>query len=107
MLAVRSMSEEIVVEKSNPLRRRAIEGAVGTLVGLVIACLGGPQLVSFLYKPPSGDAFNCAGTVSEALSYFIRLQLTAGLIGGALLLTSSFLVRRMWKKRREARAAAT
>jgi hypothetical protein len=100
------MSEEVVVaSKPNPLRRRGIEGAVGMLAGLIIACISGPQLVSFLYKPPSGDAFNCAGSVTEALKYFVELQLVAGVIGGAFILLVSFLLRRMLRKRREAKMA--
>jgi hypothetical protein len=75
------------------------------LAGLVFACLSGPQFVSFWYKPPSGDAFNCSGTVTEALSYFVKLQLVAGLLGGSLLLAISFLLRRTLRKRREARVA--
>jgi len=100
------MAEEIAVAANtkSTLRRRGLEGAVGTLLGLVLACLSGPQFVSFWYKPPSGDAFNCAGTVTEALSYFVKLQLVAGLIGGSLILLVSFLFRRMLRKRREARA---
>lgn len=100
------MAEEIalVVPSKSPLRRRSIEGAVGMLAGLVLACLAGPAFVSFWYKPPSGDAFNCSGTVTEALSYFVKLQLVAGLLGGSILLLGSFLFRRMLRKRREARA---
>lgn len=100
------MAEEIAVAATDQstLKRRGIEGAVGTLLGLVLACLSGPQFVSFWYKPPSGDAFNCAGTVNEALSYFVKLQLTAGIVGGALLLLLSFVIRRTLRKRREARA---
>lgn len=94
----------IVAPKPSPLKRRGIEGAVGMLAGLVIACLSGPQFVSFWYKPPSGDAFNCAGTVNEALAYFVKLQLFAGLVGGGIILLISFLVRRLWRKRQQARA---
>ncbi len=102
------MAEEVVVvTKTHPVRRRAIEGAVGMLAGLVLACLSGPAFVSFWYKPPSGDAFSCAGTVTEALAYFVKLQLFSGLVGGSLILLVSFLFRRMLKKRREARTAAT
>ena len=98
------MTEEVVViTKANPLKRRAIEGAVGALVGLVLACLSGPAFVSFWYKPPSGDAFSCAGTVTEALAYFVKLQLVLGLVGGVFLLLMSFLFRRMLRKRRESR----
>jgi hypothetical protein len=101
-----AMSEEVVVAaKPSLLRRRGIEGAVGALIGLVLACLSGPQFVSFWYKPLSGDAFNpCSGTVTQALNDFVKLQLTAGLIGSAFILLVSFLFRRMLRKRREARA---
>jgi hypothetical protein len=99
------MAEEVVVAKPNLVRRRAIEGAVGMLAGLVLACLAGPAFVSFWYKPPSGDAFNCAGTVTEALAYFVKLELFAGMLGGAFILLTSFLLRRMLRKRREARTA--
>jgi hypothetical protein len=101
------MAEEVVVSKTSPVRRRAIEGAVGMLAGLVLACLSGPAFVSFWYKPPSGDAFSCAGTVTEALAYFVKLELVAGIVGGAFILLVSFLFRRMLRKRREARVAPT
>ena len=102
------MAEEVVViTKPSPLRRRGIEGAIGMLTGLVLACLAGPKFVSFWYKPPSGDAFNCAGTVTDALAYFVELQLVLGLIGGAFILLMSFLFRRMLRKRREARVASS
>jgi hypothetical protein len=99
------MAEELVVtHKPNPLRRRGIEGAVGTLAGLVLACILGPQFVSLWYKPPSGTAFNCGGEVTEALGYFVKVQLLAGVIGGGIILLISFLFRRTLRKRREARA---
>jgi hypothetical protein len=102
------MPEEVVVaSKPNPLRRRSVEAAVGMLAGLVLACLSGPAFVSFWYKPPSGDAFSCAGTVTEALAYFVKLELFAGLAGGSLILLVSFFIRRMLRKRREARTAPT
>jgi hypothetical protein len=102
------MAEEVVVvSKTSPVRRRAIEGAVGMLAGLVLACLSGPAFVSFWYKPPSGDAFSCAGTVTEALAYFVKLELVAGIVGGAFILLVSFLLRRLLWKRREARVAPT
>jgi hypothetical protein len=102
------MAEEVVViSKTSPVRRRAIEAAVGMLAGLVLACLSGPAFVSFWYKPPSGDAFSCAGTVTEALAYFVKLELFAGVVGGGFILLVSFLFRRMLRKRREARTAIT
>lgn len=102
------MAEEVVVvTKTTPLRRRAIEGSVGMLAGLVIACLNGPWLVSKLYRPLSGNADVCGQPVTEALSYFVKLQLVSGLIGGSFLLVVSFLFRRMLRKRKEARTAPT
>jgi hypothetical protein len=99
------MSEEVVLAvKPSPLRRRGIEGAIGMLGGLVIACLNGPWLVSLLYTPPSGDTLSCGGPVTNALTYFVKLQLISGLIGGALIVLVSFLIRRMLRKRRDARA---
>src|SRR5258705_13344810 len=95
-----TMPEEVVVTKTSTLRRRAIEGAIGMLAGLVIACLNGPWLVSLLYTPPSGDTLSCGGPVTNALSYFVKLQLISGLIGGGLLVLMSFLLRRMLRKRR-------
>ncbi|RYZ06812.1 MAG: hypothetical protein EOO73_14810 [Myxococcales bacterium] len=99
------MAEELVVTTKNPLRRRGIEAAVGTLAGLVLACVVGPQFVSAWYKPLSGAAtIQCGNDVTAALSDFVKLQLAAGLIGGAILLVASFMFRRMLRKRREARA---
>jgi hypothetical protein len=100
------MSEEIVVVKTSTTRRRAIEGSLGVLAGIVFACLNGPWLLSLLYTPPSGDALSCGPTVSNALAYFVKLQLGLGLAGGALLLLGSFFVRRALRKRREGAAAA-
>ena len=96
------MAEEVVVvTKSSPTRRRAIEGALGILVGLVFACLNGPWLLSLLYTPPSGT-ISCGPPVTDALNYFVKLQLGFGLLGGVFLLVASFLLRRMWRKRRQA-----
>jgi hypothetical protein len=102
------MSEAVVVvTKPSLLRRRAIEGAIGALSGLVIACLNGPWLVSRLYAPPRGVADLCGESVSESLSYFVKLQLISGLVGGTCILLGSFLFRRMLRKRREASTAAS
>ena len=102
------MAEEVVViTKTSPVRRRAIEGAVGMLAGLVLACVNGPWLVSLLYTPPSGDTVSCGGPVTNALAYFVKLQLISGVIGGAFIVLVSFLFRRMLRKRREARTAPT
>jgi hypothetical protein len=99
------MSQDVVLAaKPSPLRRRSLEGAIGMLGGLIIACLNGPWLVSLLYTPPSGDTLSCGGPVTNALAYFVKLQLLSGLIGGGFILLISFLFRRMLRKRREARA---
>lgn len=100
------MAEELVVApKQSPLRRRGIEAAVGTLAGLVLACVSGPAFVSAWYKPLSGAAtIQCGNDVTAALGDFVKLQLIAGAVGGILLLLISFLFRRMLRKRREARA---
>jgi hypothetical protein len=100
------MAEEVVVvTKHGPLRRRAVEGSLGILAGIVIACLNGPWLVSRLYTPLSSDAasVSCGGPVTNALAYFVKLQLVSGLLGGGFILAMSFLFRRMLRKRREAR----
>ena len=102
------MAEAVVIAtKPSPLRRRGIEGAIGMLVGIVVACLNGPWLLSLLYTPPSGDALSCGPTVNNALAYFVKLQLVSGVIGGGFILAASFLVRRMLRKRREARTATS
>jgi hypothetical protein len=101
------MAEEVVViSKPNLLRRRAIEGALGVLVGVVFACLNGPWLLSLLYTSPRGNTL-CGNDVNDALAYFVKLQLTFGVLGGAFLLVVSFFVRRLVRKRREARPART
>ena len=102
------MAEDIVVvTKNSPLKRRAIEGSLGILAGLVLACLNGPWLVSRLYTPLSSDAasVSCGGPVTNALAYFVKLQLLSGVLGGGFILVMSFLIRRMLRKRREARTA--
>jgi hypothetical protein len=99
------MTEQVVVaSKGSPARRRAIEGALGVLAGIVIACLNGPALLGLLYTSPRGNTL-CGNDVNDALAYFVKLQLGFGLVGGILLLVASFFVRRMWRKRRETGAA--
>lgn len=98
------MSEVVVVTKQSPVRRRAIEGALGVLVGVVFACLNGPWLLSLLYTSPRGNTL-CGNDVNDALAYFVKLQLTFGVLGGVFILIASFVIRRMLRKRREATAA--
>lgn len=95
------MAEEVVViNRSSPVRRRLVEGSIGALIGLAFACINGPWLLSLLYTPPSGDALSCGPTVSNALAYFVKLQLTAGLVGGGVLTLISFFLRRALQNRR-------
>jgi hypothetical protein len=99
------MSEAIVALQAKPslLRRRAIEGSLGILAGVVFACLNGPWLLSLLYKPLGSSAVSCGPDVDNALSYFVKVQLGAGLIGGVVFLVGSFFFRRTLRQRREAR----
>jgi hypothetical protein len=97
---------EVVVVKTSTTRRRAVEGSLGVLLGLAFACVNGPWLLSWLYKPLSSGALSCGPTVNDALAYFVQLQLMFGLAGGALLLIASFFVRRALRKRREGTAAS-
>jgi hypothetical protein len=101
------MAEEVVIVKAHPVRRRAIEAAIGVLAGVVLACLNGPWLLSLLYTPPSGDALSCGPTVNNALAYFVKLELGFGIFFGVLVLLGSFLFRRVLRKRREASAVAS
>jgi len=98
------MSEAVVASqvKASPVRRRAIEGSIGMLVGVVFACLNGPWLLSLLYKPLGSSAVSCGPDVDNALSYFVKVQLGAGLMGGVAFLIGSFFFRRMLRQRREA-----
>jgi hypothetical protein len=100
------MSEGIVEVKPSLLRRRAIEGSLGILAGVVLACLNGPWLLSLLYKPLGSSAVSCGPDVDNALSYFVKVQLGAGLVGGVMFLVGSFFFRRMLRKRREAGTSA-
>ena len=100
------MSEEVVVVRTSTTRRRAIEGSVGVLAGLTFACLNGPWLLSWLYKPLSSGAISCGPAVDDALSYFVKVQLAFGLGGGVLLLLASFFIRRALRKRHEGSATA-
>ena len=99
------MAEEaVVVTPPNTTRRRAIEGSLGVLAGIVFACLNGPWLLSLLYTSPRGNTL-CGNDVNDALAYFVKLQLGFGIAGGVCLLLASFLIRRMLRKRRESRPA--
>lgn len=104
--AARVAQEDLTATKPNLLRRRTVEGSLGILAGVLLACLNGPWLLSLLYTPPSGDSLSCGPTVNNALAYFVKLELILGLVGGTSFVVISFLVRRFWRKRR-ARATAS
>jgi hypothetical protein len=107
MLGALMAEEVLVVNRPSTVKRRLVEGSIGMLLGLGFACVNGPWLLSLLYTPPSGDALSCGPTVSNALAYFVKLQLIAGLVGGGILLLVSFLLRRMWRNRSASSAAPT
>jgi hypothetical protein len=96
-----------MAEERKPMslgKRIAIPLGAGTLLGLIGSSLGGPAVISLWYKPPSGDAFSCAGSVQNALSQFVTMQLICALAGGVLLTVAFFLTSRSLEKRRSARA---
>jgi divalent metal cation (Fe/Co/Zn/Cd) transporter len=84
-------------QKTSFARKLALELAVGAILGFVGWSLGGPAVISLWYAPPSRDAFSCAGTVKEALSQFVTMQLVCAFAGGAVLALALFLIRRARK----------
>ena len=86
--------------------KRALEGAIGAVLGFVAACLAGPALISWWYEPPSKDAFSCAGSVRTALGQFVTLQLVCAGVGAVMLGLILFLIRRALAKRRADAPAA-
>ena len=78
-------------------KRRLIEIAVGGFLGLVAWAFTGPRMVSWWYKPPAGDAISCGTSVQAALLDFTRGLLAAAVVGGAVVVIGSLLVRRRLK----------
>ncbi|HET9954882.1 MAG TPA: hypothetical protein VFQ61_10275 [Polyangiaceae bacterium] len=93
--------------RSSPVRRTALELAIGLVAGVVGASVFGPSMISFWYEPPSKDAFSCASSVEQALKDFLKLQLGLALVGALVLVLASFLVRRFFRQRRERRSSNT
>jgi hypothetical protein len=87
-------------------RRTLLVACVGIILGFTGATAEGPELVSLLFKPLQ-DSFSCAGSVNQALTQFVRLQLTCALIGGVLALVGMFFWRRFFRRRAEAKRAAS
>ena len=54
-------------------RRTLLALCVGVILGFAGACVKGPTLVSWLFKPLQ-DSFSCSGSVNEALTQFVELQ---------------------------------
>lgn len=84
----------------------AAQIAGGAVLGFVGSSLLGPTIISWWYKPPSGDAFSCAGSVQSALSQFVTMQLVSAAIGGLALAGIVFFVRRAFKGRGNSQESA-
>jgi hypothetical protein len=93
------------VLKSNP-RRAWLVACVGVILGFGGACLKGPTLVSWLFKPLQ-DSFSCSGSVNEALTQFVELQFGCAILGGVLALVGLFFWRRFFRRRAEARQSSS
>lgn len=86
-------------------RRTLLALCVGVILGFVVACVKGPTLVSWLFKPLQ-DSFSCSGSVNEALTQFVELQFGLALLGGVVALVLQFFWRRFFRRRAEAKAGA-
>jgi len=80
-------------------RRLALELAVGAVIGFVAWSLTGPTVIGWWYEPPSKDAFSCAGSVRNALTQFVEMQLGAAIIGALGFAALLFGARRFFKKK--------
>jgi len=87
-------------------RRTLLAACVGVIVGFVGASIKGPELVSLLFKPLQ-DSFSCSGSVNLALNQFVRLQVTCAVLGAVLALVAVFFWRRFFRRRAEAKRAAS
>lgn len=95
----------MAAESMSPVKRTVLEVGVGLAVGFVLACVFGPGLLSTIYKPISQDAFSCAGSVEQALAYFVKLELGLAAIGGVGVAVGMHFVRRMFRKKDNAATA--
>ena len=83
-----------------------LAACVGVILGFVGASVKGPELVSLLFKPLQ-DSFSCSGSVNLALTQFVRLQVTCAVLGAVLATVAVFFWRRFFRRRAEARRAAS
>lgn len=90
------------VSKTNH-RRTLLVGSIGLIAGFIGFTVLGPEMVSWLYKPPV-DSLSCAPTVDLALTKFVRLQMESAVLGGVAALTGLFFWRRFFRRRAEAKA---
>ena len=81
------------------MRIGVIGASVTIALGFLLATLAGPQMISWWYQPPSQDAFSCAGSVKDALSHFVWLQLICAAVGGFGLWLVLFFAGRALKNR--------
>jgi hypothetical protein len=93
------VTEEV---SKNNRRRTGLVACLGVILGFVGACLKGPTLVSWLFKPLQ-DSFSCSGSVNEALTQFVELQFGCAVLGGVLALVALFFWRRFFRRRAEAK----
>jgi hypothetical protein len=87
-------------------RRTLLAACIGVIAGFVGASIKGPELVSLLFKPLQ-DSFSCSGSVNLALTQFVRLQVTSALLGAAIATAGLFFWRRFFRRRAEAKRAAS
>jgi hypothetical protein len=91
--SVTSAAPELRGAASSP-RRIGASFAAGTALAFAATCFFGPGIIGWWYEPPSKDAFSCAGSVREALAWFVKFQLISAMVGGLFMLVVVYLVRR-------------
>lgn len=93
------MSEDL---SKNNRRRTLLVACAGVIIGFAIACVKGPTLVSYLFKPLQ-DSFSCGSSVDLALTQFVQLQLGLAVLGAVLSMVALFFWRRFFRRRAEAK----
>jgi len=83
-------------------RRSLLVACIGVIFGFSFACVKGPTLVSWLFKPLQ-DSFSCSASVNQALTQFVELQLTCAVVGAVSALAGLFFWRRFLRRRAAAR----
>lgn len=95
------MTEEATGSSSLRLILSVLAG--GAVLGFAGSSVVGPTMISWWYEPPSKDAFSCAGSVRQALSQFVTMQLLCAGLGALGLTVIVLLVRRALKNRAQNR----